>query len=39
MVCTLGHGVHAFTLDESGEFILTQRDMRIPEAGKVGQLP
>jgi fructose-1,6-bisphosphatase I len=35
MVCTLGHGVHAFTLDESGEFILTQRDMRIPEAGKI----
>jgi fructose-1,6-bisphosphatase len=32
LVLTLGHGVHGFTLDrEIGEFILTHRDMRIPE--------
>ncbi|OGO58113.1 MAG: fructose-bisphosphatase [Chloroflexi bacterium RBG_16_72_14] len=32
LVMTLGHGVHGFTLDrEIGEFILTHRDMRIPE--------
>lgn len=32
LVLTLGHGVHGFTLDrEIGEFILTHRDMRIPQ--------
>lgn len=32
MVMTTGHGVNAFTLDQSvGEFILTQKDMQIPE--------
>jgi fructose-1,6-bisphosphatase I / sedoheptulose-1,7-bisphosphatase len=32
LVLTLGRGVHGFTLDrEIGEFILTHRDMRIPE--------
>ena len=32
MVLTTGHGTHAFTLDrETGEFVLTQRGMRIPE--------
>jgi len=32
LVLTLGHGVHSFTLDrEVGSFVLTQRDMRIPE--------
>lgn len=32
MVMTTGHGVNAFTLDQSvGEFILTQKDMKIPE--------
>ncbi len=32
LVLTLGEGVHAFTLDrEFGSFVLTQRDMRIPE--------
>jgi fructose-1,6-bisphosphatase I len=31
LVLTLGHGVHAFTLDrEIGEFILTHPDLRIP---------
>ena len=31
LVLTLGHGTHAFTLDrETGEFVLTQRDMQIP---------
>lgn len=33
LVLTVGTGVHAFTLDpELGEFLLTHRDMRIPEA-------
>jgi len=33
MVLTLGKGVHQFTLDrELGSFVLTQRDMMIPEA-------
>lgn len=33
LVLTVGTGVHAFTLDpELGEFLLTQRDMGIPEA-------
>ncbi|MES2859716.1 MAG: class 1 fructose-bisphosphatase [Pseudomonadota bacterium] len=32
LVLTLGHGTHGFTLDrEQGSFVLTQRDMRIPE--------
>jgi fructose-1,6-bisphosphatase I/sedoheptulose-1,7-bisphosphatase len=32
LVMSLGRGVHGFTLDrEIGEFILTHRDMRIPE--------
>ena len=32
LVLTLGHGVACFTLDrETGSFILTQTDMRIPE--------
>ncbi len=32
LVLTTGHGTHAFTLDrEQGAFVLTQRDMRIPE--------
>jgi len=32
MVMTTGHGVNAFTLDQGvGEFILTQKDMQIPE--------
>ena len=32
LVLTLGHGTHAFTLDrEQGSFVLTQRDMRVPE--------
>jgi len=32
LVLTLGRGVHGFTLDRGmGEFILTHRDMRIPE--------
>lgn len=32
LVLTVGHGTHAFTLDrETGSFILTQRDLRIPE--------
>jgi fructose-1,6-bisphosphatase I len=31
LVLTVGHGTHAFTLDrETGSFILTQRDVRIP---------
>ncbi len=33
LVLTFGHGVQGFTLDrEIGEFILTHRDMRIPDA-------
>lgn len=32
LVMTFGHGVHGFTLDrEIGEFILTHRDMRVPD--------
>jgi len=32
LVLTLGHGTHGFTLDrEQGSFVLTQRDMRVPE--------
>lgn len=32
MVLTTGHGVNGFTLDQDiGEFILTHRDMKIPE--------
>ena len=32
LVLSVGHGTHAFTLDrEQGAFVLTQRDMRIPE--------
>ena len=32
LVLSIGHGTHAFTLDrEQGVFVLTQRDMRIPE--------
>lgn len=35
MVLTTGHGVNGFTLDQDiGEFILTHRDMRIPEDTK-----
>ena len=35
LVLTVGHGTHAFTLDrEIGSFVLTQRDMRIPEDTK-----
>jgi len=32
LVITVGHGVHEFTLDrEQGSFLLTKRDMKIPE--------
>lgn len=32
LVLTLGHGTHVFTLDrEAGSFILTRRDVKIPE--------
>jgi fructose-1,6-bisphosphatase I len=32
LVLSVGHGTHAFTLDrEVGSFVLTQRDLRIPE--------
>ncbi|SFF48525.1 D-fructose 1,6-bisphosphatase [Fontimonas thermophila] len=32
LVLTVGHGTHAFTLDrEQGGFVMTQRDIRIPE--------
>jgi fructose-1,6-bisphosphatase I len=35
MVLTVGHGAHAFTLDrEIGSFVLTQRDLRIPDETK-----
>lgn len=35
LVLTVGHGTHAFTLDrEQGSFVLTRRDMRIPEETK-----
>jgi fructose-1,6-bisphosphatase I len=36
LVYTVGRGVHSFTLNrESGEFLLTQGDIRIPRRGKV----
>ena len=36
LVYTFGHGVHGFTLDrETGEFLLTHPDIRIPQRGKV----
>ena len=36
MVLSLGQGVNGFTYDPSiGEFILTERDMRIPARGKI----
>ena len=32
LVLTIGHGTHAFTLDrEAGSFLMTRRDIRIPE--------
>ena len=35
LILTVGSGVHAFTLDrELGSFVLTQRDMKIPEDTK-----
>ena len=35
LVLTIGHGTHAFTLDrEQGSFVLTRRDMRIPDETK-----
>ena len=35
LVLTVGHGTHAFTLDrEQGSFVLTTRDMRMPEETK-----
>jgi fructose-1,6-bisphosphatase I len=35
LVYTTGNGVHGFTLDPSiGEFLLSHRDIRIPEPGK-----
>jgi fructose-1,6-bisphosphatase I len=35
LVLTVGHGTHAFTLDrEQGSFVLTSRDMKIPEDTK-----
>jgi fructose-1,6-bisphosphatase I len=35
LVLTIGRGTHAFTLDrEQGSFMLTQRDIRIPEETK-----
>lgn len=35
MVLSVGHGAHAFTLDrEIGSFVLTQRDLRIPDETK-----
>ncbi|MGH8443684.1 MAG: class 1 fructose-bisphosphatase [Solimonas sp.] len=35
LVLTVGHGTHAFTLDrELGSFLLTSRDMKIPEDTK-----
>ncbi len=36
LIFTTGHGVHGFTLDPSvGEFLLSHKDMRIPEEGKI----
>lgn len=34
LTLTTGNGVHDFVLDENGEFILTQRDVKIPD-GKI----
>ena len=35
LVITIGHGTHAFTLDrEIGSFVLTTRDVKIPEETK-----
>ena len=35
LVLTVGHGTHEFTLDrEQGSFLMTKRDMRIPEETK-----
>ena len=34
LTLTTGKGVHEFAMDESGEFVLRQRDLKIPE-GKV----
>jgi fructose-1,6-bisphosphatase I len=35
LVLTIGHGTHAFTLDrEAGSFLMTRRDIRIPEQTK-----
>ena len=35
LVLTTGHGTHAFTLDrEQGSFVLTRKDMRVPEETK-----
>jgi len=36
LVYTIGHGTHGFTLNpESGEFLLTHPEIRIPKRGKV----
>ncbi|MCL1986102.1 MAG: class 1 fructose-bisphosphatase, partial [Betaproteobacteria bacterium] len=36
LIFTTGQGVHGFTLDPSvGEFLLSHKDMRIPEQGKI----
>lgn len=36
LIFTTGHGVHGFTLDPSvGEFLLSHKDMRIPEEGRI----
>ena len=36
LVCTLGNGVHQFTLDDvSGEFYLTRSNIRMPSSGPV----
>jgi len=36
LVYTTGHGVHAFTLDQSvGEFLLSRENITIPEKGKI----
>lgn len=36
LVYTTGHGVHGFTLDPSvGEFLLSHRDIKIPEKGRI----
>jgi len=36
LVYTVGHGTHGFTLNkETGEFLLTHADIRIPRRGKV----